>query len=132
MADAGKSQDLSPSKQQFLQQMGSVIAAEFEGFSIDVNGVVSGAFGKWIPIENAQPLDTLFKAMRLAGLDPNEFQYQQYQVLAANPYHGNAVDLEFPAQMVIKSYRYAGIHEVDLIMRNPFVTAIEIQTSLKN
>lgn len=115
-----------------LQEMGAAVVANFPDYSVDENGVVSGSFGIWTPIKpkDAEPLDTLFKIMRLAGLDPGEFQFQQYTVVAANPYHANRVDLKFPAQLVIKSSNYTGIHQLDLVLRSPFVCAVEISSAI--
>jgi hypothetical protein len=126
-----ETRQLSPQRQQFLLDMGAVVVANFPDYDVDADGVVGGSFGKWIPIEEQEPLDTLFKTMRLAGLDPAEFQFQQYDVIAANPYHANRVDLKFPSQLVIKSVFYTGIHQLDLVLRSPFVTAIEIQSGIR-
>ena len=123
---------LSPDRARFLQEMGDVVVAAFPDYAVEPDGVVDGSFGKWIPLEEQEPLDALFKTMRLAGLDPVGFQFQQYDVIAANPYHGNRVDLKFPSQLVIKSAYYNGIHQLDLVMRSPFVCAVEIQTGIKN
>lgn len=123
---------LSPDRARFLQEMGAVVVAAFPDYTVEETGVVDGTFGTWTPMEEQQPLDTLFKTMRLVGLDPQGFQFQQYEVIAANPYHGNRVDLKFPSQLVIRSAYYNGIHQLDLVMRSPFVTAVEIQTGIRN
>jgi hypothetical protein len=69
--------------------------------------------------------------MRLAGLDANGFKFQQYDVTAANPYHAAKVDLKFPAQLAVKSEKYRGLHQVDLVLRSPFVAAVEIQRAIR-
>jgi hypothetical protein len=121
---------LTPERQRFLQEMGQVVADAFN-LSVDENGVVQGATCTWTPLENQRPLDPLFTTMRMAGLEPSGFKFQQYDIIAANPYEGGRVDLPFPSQVVIKSDRYTGIHQVDLVFRNPFVTAVEIQGRLR-
>jgi hypothetical protein len=119
---------LSPERQRFLLEMGTVAMEGFAGMSLESDGVVVGAHGKFIPREDQAPLERLFTAMRLVGLEPTEFKFQQYQVIAANPHHGGRVDLEFPDQLVIKGPKYQGMHQVDLVLRNPFVTATEIRS----
>ena len=121
---------LSPERQRFLLEMGAVAMEGIAGVSLDQDGLVMGAYGKFVPREESQsaPLDRLFAAMRLVGLEPSEFRFQQYQVIAANPLHGAKVDLEFPDQLAIKGLRYQGLHQVDLVLRNPFVTATEIKS----
>lgn len=131
MADTKIQQQLSPERQRFLQEMGAVVVANFTDYNVELDGVVGGSFGKWTPMEQQEPLDTLFKIMRLAGLDPEEFKFQQYEVIAANPYHANRVDLKFPSQLVIKSVNYTGIHQLDLVLRSPFVAAVEIQSGIR-
>ena len=127
MSDTKSERQLSPERRRFLQEMGAVVAEAFDGFTVDPDGLVEGVCGKWIPIEEQEPLDTLFRTMRLVGLDPGEFKFQQYEVIAANPYHGNRVDLKFPSQLVIKGPYYTGMHQLDLVQRSPFVAAVEIQ-----
>ncbi len=126
MANTQTTQGLSPERQLFLQEMGEVVASGFLGFSVDSDGTIGGGFGKWVPLEDQEPLDSLFKAMRLAGLDPARYKFQQYAVTAANPYHGAKVDLQFPSQLVIKGPGYTGLHQLDLVLRSPFVCAVEI------
>jgi hypothetical protein len=110
--------------------MGAVAMEGIAGMNLDQDGVVAGAYGKFVPREESEsaPLDRLFAAMRIVGLDPAEFRFQQYRVVAANPLHGAQVDLEFPDQLAIKGLRYQGLHQVDLVLRNPFVTATEIKS----
>jgi hypothetical protein len=115
----------------FLQEMGQVIAEGFAGWSVSEDGVAQGAFGKYIPKQDQEPLFELFKWFRWAGLDAAEFKFQQYEVVMANPYHGGKVDLKFPDQMVIKGPGYKGIHQVDLVLRSPWVTPVEIVNALK-
>jgi len=119
---------LSPERQRFLLEMGTVAMEGIVGMSLDTDGNVVGAFGKFIPRENQEPMDRLYAAMRMVGLEPTEFKFQQYQVVVGNPRHGGRVDLDFPDQMVIKGLRYQGLHQVDLVLRNPFVTATEIKS----
>ena len=119
--------ELSPERRKFLQEMGAVVAERFAGFSVGGDGVVEGDYGRWTPLEEQAPLDSLFAVMKRLGLDPTEYKFQQYEVTAANPFHGGSVDLKFPAQMVIKSRKYQGLHQLNLVLRNPFITAVEIQ-----
>ena len=127
MSDTQKSQTLSWERRRHLLELGAVVVERFAGFSLGGDGVCEGAYGKWAPREEPAPLEALFAAMRLAGMDPGQFKFQQYDVMAANPLHGNRVDLKFPAQMVIKGEKYTGLHEVDLVLRSPFITVAEIQ-----
>lgn len=120
--------ELSPERRRFLQEIGTVLLNDSEGLSMDSDGVIFGSAGRWIPVEDQAPLDGLFAAMRMVGLNPAEFKFQQYDVIAANPFHGGRVDLKFPAQLAIKGDRYQGLHQVDLALRNPFVTATEIKS----
>ena len=122
---------LSPERQRFLLEMGTVAMEGISGVSLDVDGIITGAHGKFIPLEEQAPLDRLFAAMRMVGLDPTEFQFQQYKIIAANPFHCGKVDLEFPAQMVIKGPHYQGLHQVDLVLKSPFVAATEIKSYSK-
>ena len=119
--------ELSVERQKFLKETGAVVAARFAGFSVGTDGVVEGDYGRWTPLEEQAPMDNLFAVMKRLGLDPAEFTFQQYEVTAANPFHEGSVDLKFPAQMAIKSKNYQGLHQVNLVLRNPFVTAVEIQ-----
>lgn len=131
MAETKKEIKLSPERQRFLEEMGEIVAEGFGGFEVGPDGVIEGAYGKWIPLEEQEPLDVLFKTMRLAGLDPAGFKFQQYEVIVANPYHGLRIDLKFPSQLVIKGDYYEGIHQVNLVLRSPFVTATEIQSGIR-
>ena len=121
---------LSPERRRFLLEMGIVAMDGFAGMSLDDDGVVVGAYGKFIPREPTESaaLDQLIAAMRLVGLEPAEFQFQQYRVVAANPLHGARVDLEFPDQLAVKGPKYQGLHQVDLVLRSPFVAATEIKS----
>ncbi len=121
---------LTPERAKFLEEMGAIIAEAFNT-EVHVDGVVEGPYDRWTPLEEQRPLDVLFKAMRLAGLEPEGFQFQQYEVVAANPYHGGKVDLKFPSQVVIKGASYRGIHQVDLVLRSPLVAATEIQGGIR-
>ena len=122
---------MSTDTQRHLEEMGQVIVGEFSNFSVGQDGTVEGDFGRFVPVEKPAPLDTLVKAMRLAGLDTSEFKFQQYQVIVGNPFHGGRVDLRFPDQLAIKSWKYSGLHQLDLVLRSPFVCATEITTILK-
>ena len=122
--------ELSPERRKFLQEMGEVVAERFAGFSVGADGVVEGDYGRWAPLEEQAPLDSLFAVMKRLGLAPAEYKFQQYGVTSANPFHGGSVDLKFPAQMAIKSKKYQGLHQVNLVLRNPFVTAVEIQSGI--
>ena len=121
---------LSPERQRFLLEMGAVAMEGILGMSLDADGVVMGGYGKFVPREQSEqaPLDRLYAAMRMVGLDPTEFKFQQYQVVVANPHHGARVDLEFPDQLVIKGLRYQGMHQLDLVLRSPFVAATEVKS----
>ena len=119
---------LSPERQRFLLEMGAVAMEGIAGMSLDNDGVVSGGHGKFIPLEEQAPLDRLFAAMRLVGLEPTEFKFQQYRVIVANPHRGGRVDLTFPDQLVIKGAKYQGMHQVDLVLKSPFVAATEIRS----
>src|SRR5712692_7071549 len=121
---------LNPERLRFLEEMGTVIATVFNT-EVGPDGVVEGPYDRWTPLEEQQPLDGLLQAMRLAGLDSGGFKFQQYEVVAANPYHGGKVDLKFPSQLVIKSDSYKGIHQVDLVLRSPLVAATEIQSGIR-
>ncbi len=122
---------MTAEKMRFLQEMGQVVTRNFSGYSVGANGVVEGGFGKWEPVEDPTPMDELLLAMRLSGLDPGAFKFQQYEVTAANPLHGGKVDLKFGRQMAVKGPRYAGLHNVVLVARSPFVAAVEIANSLE-
>jgi hypothetical protein len=121
---------LSPERRRFLQEMGTVAMEGIIGMDVDSDGVVMGAYGKFVPREESEqvPLDRLFGAMRMVGLEPTEFKFQQYRIVVANPHHGLRVDLEFPDQLVIKGYRYQGLHQLDLVLKSPFVAATEIKS----
>lgn len=119
---------LSPERRGFLMEMGAVVMEDFPDFSVDSDGVVGSGWGKWIPIEEQAPLDELFAAMRMVGLDPLGFKFQQYRIIVPNPSHGLKLDLELPAQLVVKGDRYAGEHQLDLVLRSPFVAATEIKS----
>ena len=131
MAETKAQATLSLERRMFLEEMGAIVASGFDGFEVQPNGVVEGTYGRWVPLEEQEPLDPLFKTMRLVGLDPAEFKFQQYEVWAANPYHGFRIDLKFPPQLVIKGQYYAAIHAVDLVLKSPFVAATEIQTGVR-
>lgn len=130
MADVSKQQQLSPARLQFLQQMGQVIIDNFFGAAVGPDGTVSGTYDRWVPMDDAPPLDTLYQTMKMVGLDPSGFQFQPYAVFVSSPYLESKGEVQFPAQLIIKSDRYRGIHELDLVLRNPFVTATEIHTIL--
>jgi len=119
---------LSAERQKFLQEMAEVVVGEAIGMSVDPDGVIVGTHGKWIPVEEQAGLEGLFAAMKMVGLEPSGFRFQQYKVLAANPGHGGRVDLEFPDQLVIKGLRYEGMHQANLVVKNPFITAHEIRS----
>ncbi len=118
-------------QQRFLQEMGEVVVSEFSAFSVGEDGVVEGQFGRFVPVREPAPLDNLVKALRLAGFEPSQFKFQQYQVIVANPYNGARVDLRFPDQLAIKGWQYQGLHQLDLVLRSPFVCAVEIRTATK-
>lgn len=122
--------ELSPERRRFLLEMGTVAMEGIIGMDLDSDGVVVGAYGKFIPREEGEqaPLDRLFAAMRMVGLEPTEFKFQQYRIVVANPHHGARVDLEFPDQLVIKGIKYQGLHQVDLVLKSPFVAATEIKS----
>jgi hypothetical protein len=119
---------LSLERQRFLLELGGVLLRDSEGLSMDSEGVVSGPGGKWTPREALPDLSELFAALRMVGLDPERFKFQVYDIVAANPFHGGAVNLRFPAQLVIKSDRYEGQHQLDLVLKSPFVAATEIKS----
>ncbi len=124
-----ETKELSVERQRFLLEMGTALMeVESGGGSIDSDGVVIGSAGKWVPVENPAPMEGLFQAMRLVGLDPTQHKFQQYHVMASNPYHGGRIDLPFPDQMVVKSDRYLGLHQVSLVVKHPMVAAVEIKS----
>jgi hypothetical protein len=43
----------------FLQDLGEVVAENFSGFSVKADGVVEGAFGRWVPMERQESLEEL-------------------------------------------------------------------------
>ena len=118
----------SEDRQQFLLEMGAVLLKNAEELSLGSDGVVMGPGGKWTPRADLPDLSELLAALRMVGIDPTRFKFQVYEVVAANPFHGGAVNLNFPAQLVIKGDRYAGQHQLDLVLRSPFVAATEIKS----
>ena len=118
----------SVERQQFLLEMGAVLLRDSEGLSLDSDGVVRGPGGRWTPRAELPDLSELHAALRMVGLDPARFKFQVYDVVAANPFHGGAINLNFPAQLVVKSDRYEGQHQLDLVLRSPFVAATEIKS----
>ena len=115
-------------RQQFLLEMGAVLLENSEALSLGSDGVVFGPSGKWTPRADLPDLSELLAALRMVGIDPTKFKFQVYEVVAANPFHGGAVNLNFPPQLVIKGDRYAGQHQLDLVLRSPFVAATEIKS----
>jgi hypothetical protein len=125
---------LSPERQRHLLEMGAVAMEGIAGMSVDADGVVTGAYGKFIPREPNEEarLDRLFAAMRMVGLEPADFKFQQYRVVVGNPFHGGRVDLDFADQLAIKGLKYQGLHQVDLVLKSPFVAATEIKSYSKS
>jgi hypothetical protein len=115
-------------RRRFLMEMGQVVMAMYPGMGMDSNGVVSNAYGRYTPREAMPNLEELLAAMRMVGLEPRLFKFQAYDVTVANPFQGGHVTLQFPAQLVVKSDRYEGEHQLDLVLKSPEVAATEFKS----
>jgi hypothetical protein len=99
-------------------------------------GVLVGPGGRWTPRPDLPGnILKLATAMQAKGIDPANFILVVYDVLAGNPFHGAAVNLKFPAQMVVLESVLAGRrgygcqHQLDQVLNSPEVLVTELLTA---
>lgn len=112
-------------------------AIDREGASVDTEtGKIGFGTTTFSPIwVGGANLDSLRTALKAGGLLPENFDFLQLQVTAQIPTHehgGGTTPGAFPDQLAIveKMGRYSGIHQVDLVLKNPAVTVTEIQNGI--
>jgi len=122
---------------QFLQEMGRVVLRTFEQFNLQADGVITGFGSEWVPFtdeEMSHVVIVMFQqAIDMAGLPGKAFSFLAYHVYVGTPELGQEglVRRQFPPQVAVKGYGYHGLHQLDLMKRNPILLATEIRTWLR-
>jgi len=80
----------------------------------------------WFRPSTPVSLQALEDALRRAGLDPTKFQFEQVEADGEFP---GRPDLSYTTrQIVIRGPNGAGMFDRDLVLRSPWVTAVELRT----
>jgi len=92
---------------------------------------------KWEGEEGSADLSSLRQALERSGLVPGNFDLLQLAVRLPVPHQseGGAGELgpgSFPDQLAVidKIGRYRGLHQLDLVLANPYITVTEIKNGI--
>ena len=101
-------------------------------------GVIQFGSSAFVPVKptasDPADLGKVKATFDLSGLDSTMFDFVQFMVRVRTPSkeHGT-VPGNFPDQLAVieKTGRYSGIHQLDLVLDNPYITVTEVKNGIK-
>lgn len=118
------------------QKVGQAVVEFSPHLQLEDNGVLHSPTSSWTPADPQPSLGSLHAAMLAFGIQPSDYSFLVYDLsvmtgVKAGEGEATLRPSRFPSQLAIVGPRYVGLHQLNLVLRNPVVTAVEIASGLK-